>query len=206
MDKTQHINVKDKTCHIYILMTDTGTWFTRLIRLFTGSPFNHASIAFDPELTEVYSFGRKHAHIPWSGGFVREDVRGSLFRQASCAVYRLSVSRRTYQRIRRQIRTFERNGHRMKYNLLGLVGVLMNKPLQRKNAYFCTQFVATVLKNGGVALSDKPPGLMKPADIANAPGLHKLYCGSVGHYLREVQTALADHPTAPSAAIRRATA
>ncbi|USK36883.1 hypothetical protein LIS77_13090 [Cytobacillus firmus] len=57
---------------IYILLTDTGTLFTRLIKLYTKKPYNHASISIDPELKEVYSFGRKTAKNPFIGGFVKE--------------------------------------------------------------------------------------------------------------------------------------
>ena len=46
---------------IYILLTDTGTLFTNLIKLYTKKTYNHASISFDSELSEVYSFGRKTA-------------------------------------------------------------------------------------------------------------------------------------------------
>lgn len=44
---------------IYVLLTDTGTVLTKIIRSFTKDPLNHASIAFDQDLNEVYSFGRK---------------------------------------------------------------------------------------------------------------------------------------------------
>lgn len=44
---------------IWIVLTGTGTWFSRMIQYFTKAPLNHASIAFDSELCEVYSFGRK---------------------------------------------------------------------------------------------------------------------------------------------------
>ncbi|MED4476449.1 hypothetical protein [Oceanobacillus caeni] len=39
---------------VYILLTDTGTFFTKLIKLYTKKPYNHASISFDSELSEVY--------------------------------------------------------------------------------------------------------------------------------------------------------
>ena len=34
---------------VYILLTDTGTLFTKLIKLYTKKPYNHASISFDSE-------------------------------------------------------------------------------------------------------------------------------------------------------------
>ena len=59
---------------IYILLTDTGTWFSRAIKLYTGAPYNHASIALDEELNELYSFGRKVYTNPFSAGFVQEHI------------------------------------------------------------------------------------------------------------------------------------
>ena len=77
---------------IYILLTDTGTLFTKFIKLYTKKPYNHASISFDSELSEVYSFGRKTARNPFIGGFVKEDVNKGLFKEANCAVYALTVN------------------------------------------------------------------------------------------------------------------
>lgn len=45
--------------NIYIVLTGTGTAFSGLIKWFTKAELNHASIAFDRGLQEVYSFGRK---------------------------------------------------------------------------------------------------------------------------------------------------
>lgn len=46
---------------IFIVLTGTGTAFSGFIKWFTKADLNHASIAFDCELREVYSFGRKNA-------------------------------------------------------------------------------------------------------------------------------------------------
>lgn len=59
---------------IYVLLTDTGTLFTKIIRCFTNAPYNHVSIVLDEELNEIYSFGRKNLRNPFFGGFIREDV------------------------------------------------------------------------------------------------------------------------------------
>lgn len=171
---------------IYVLLTDTGTLFTRMIKLFTKAPMNHASIAFDPQLREVYSFGRKRKSNPWVGGFVMEDMTSELFEHASCVIYRVPVARGTYENIRARIREFERNKHQYTYNLLGLFGVLFNLRIRRKRAYFCTQFVASVLQEGGVRLCAKPPELTTPNDLAQAPMLQQLYRGSLRQYKNAV--------------------
>ena len=59
---------------VYILLTDTGSLLTKLIKLYTKKPYNHASISFDFELSEVYSFGRKKVENPFHGGFVKEKI------------------------------------------------------------------------------------------------------------------------------------
>lgn len=56
---------------IYIVLTDTGTLLSKAIGMYTRKDLNHASIAFDKELTEMYSFGRKQRHNPFVGGFVK---------------------------------------------------------------------------------------------------------------------------------------
>ena len=59
---------------IYIVLTDTGTLLSKAIGLYTRKDLNHASIAFDEELKEMYSFGRKQRHNPFVGGFVKENA------------------------------------------------------------------------------------------------------------------------------------
>lgn len=45
--------------NVYLLLTDTGTVFSTAIKKYTRKPYNHASLALDQQLTEVYSFARK---------------------------------------------------------------------------------------------------------------------------------------------------
>lgn len=52
---------------IYILLTRSGTLLSNLVYLFTGDPFTHASISFDPTtLQPLYSSARKNGenHVP----------------------------------------------------------------------------------------------------------------------------------------------
>jgi hypothetical protein len=167
---------------IYVLLTDTGTLFTRLIKMFTKAPYNHASLALDRELEKVYSFGRKNHRNPFSGGFVKEDLTSEMFDRATCALYCCTVNSETYEQIRKQIQEFENNEQRYKYNLIGLFGVLFNKRINRKYAYFCTQFVAAVLEENGILLSSKPSALVTPVDIEQTQALRQLYRGNLNQY------------------------
>ncbi|WP_253944966.1 hypothetical protein [Paenibacillus sp. NEAU-GSW1] len=168
---------------VYVLLTDTGTLFTKTIKLFTRDPLNHASIAFDRDLNEVYSFGRKNPHNPFFGGFVKENLRGELFEQAACALYRVRVNEASYEKMRDLIGYMDRNRDQYRYNLLGVVGLLFNIQMKREYAYFCSQFVASVFAESGVHLVNKSPLMVRPGDLENTPMLELIYQGTVQSYM-----------------------
>lgn len=150
---------------VYLLFTDTGTLFTRMIKLYTKRTYNHASIAFDDHFQEVYSFGRKKPSNPFIGGFVKEDIRNALFLNSQCAIYSFWASKEQINNMKKVIYAIEKEQERYKYNLTGLITYTFNKPSQRKNAYFCSQFVAHVLKEGAGVDFDKPTSLISPYDL-----------------------------------------
>lgn len=96
---------------VYIVLSDTGTLFTNLIKSYTRAPYNHASIAFDSELKEMYSFGRKNPRNPLHGGFVKEDVLTgtySYYPETTCVIYKLSVTDREIEKMKRILNVFIR--------------------------------------------------------------------------------------------------
>lgn len=167
---------------IYILLTDTGTLFTNLIKLYTKKPYNHASISFDSELSEVYSFGRKTARNPFICGFVKEDVDKGLFKEANCAVYALTVNEVQLQKMNGYIKEIEAQKGEYRYNLMGLLGFLFNKPIKRKKAFFCSQFVATVLKECNIIDFGKSPSLVAPNDLRKVSKCQLVYEGELKAY------------------------
>lgn len=170
---------------IYILLTNTGTLFTKSIQSYTKAPYNHASIAFDRELTEMYSFGRKNPSNPLSGGFVKEDVRTgtySKFPNTTCVIYELQVTERELEKMKRVLRFFIRTRGKYLYNLLGLFGVALNEPIEFSNSYFCSQFVAEVLQRSGIRLWDKLPALVTPDDFRGSDRLRLVYEGKLSEY------------------------
>ena len=139
---------------IYLLLTDTGSILTRTIKLFTRKKYNHISLAFDAVLEDTFSFGRKKANNPFIGGFIHEDVTSDFYSRAKCAVYALKVSEEQAKVMRAYVSSFEKDKEKYRYNLLGLVPALFNKEWERKNYYFCSHFVSSVLVKGGVMQSE----------------------------------------------------
>jgi hypothetical protein len=179
----QVVVMKQKS--VYILFTDTGTLFSKMIRLYTKKPLNHASIALNAELTELYSFGRKQPNNPFRAGFVKETLYGNLIRNGRktlCALYRCDVPLPVYKRILKTIREMEQNQDDYQYNLIGLLGVMLNRSLGSDKSYFCSQFVADLFQKSGLPLTAKPAALSKPADLERSPHLQPVFRGDLRVY------------------------
>lgn len=185
MSKKKLANTKDKS--IYIVLTQTRTYPARLIRFYTKEPYAHASIAFDEELEEMYSFARKGKRNPFRAGFIREDITSGVFgscTETNCSIYRLKVTQIQYQRVREELEIFKQNKEKYSYNFLGIVGVMMNIPIQSEHRYFCSQFVAYLLEQSGIRLSHKNCALVRPVDIRMSPQLKRIYSGTLVDYRR----------------------
>lgn len=167
---------------IYLLLTDTGSMLTRTIKLFTRKKYNHVSLAFDAELADTFSFGRKKANNPFIGGFIHEDVTSDFYSRAKCAVYELTVSEKQAAVMRGYVSSFEKDKEKYHYNLLGLLPALFNKVWDRENYYFCSHFISTVLVEGDVLQANKPVALMRPTDVLEALPFVPLYEGVLYHF------------------------
>lgn len=172
---------------IYIVLTDTGTVLTRLIKLYTKKPYNHASISFDAYLTEVYSFGRKRPHNPFIGGFVKENVRSFFFEDAGCAIYSLMATETDIANMEYYINKIEAEKNAYHYNFLGLFGVMFNKPLKREKAFFCSQFAATVLNHCEGVTFDKHFALITPNDLTRIQDITLEYEGKMEEYTSQTE-------------------
>ncbi|KGX83520.1 hypothetical protein [Pontibacillus marinus] len=170
---------------IYIVLTNTGTFLNKAIKSVTNAPYNHASIALDENLELLYSFGRKQPDNPFWAGFVREDfVKGtySWYPNSTCAILRLYISEREYEKLVRLIHVFEKNHFNYQYNFIGLLGVPIKYPVEVKASYFCSQFVSEILKRSGCSLFAKPSSLVTPDDFRYHNKLEITYEGKIYDY------------------------
>ncbi|WP_138204833.1 hypothetical protein [Haloimpatiens lingqiaonensis] len=176
---------KTKKYEVVILLTNTGTFLSKVIKQYTNEPYTHVSIGFDIELNEIYSFGRIFPHNPLIGGFIVEDrYKGlySIFTNVNCAVYTLEVDRLQYEKMKEIINKFHNDKHKYKYNFLGLFAVACNIPFKRENAYFCSQFAATVLEGSNIKIFNKKCELVTPSDFRTCKHLKLIYSGNLMNY------------------------
>ncbi|WP_410513896.1 hypothetical protein PaeBR_05600 [Paenibacillus sp. BR2-3] len=169
---------------IYIVLTGTGTAFSGMIRWFTKADLNHASIAFDSELREVYSFGRKKMNNPFVAGLIQENFVDPFYSGTDCAIYHLRVSNQEFDMMHSHVTGMMQNQERYKYHLLGLVGVLLNIKIDREDAFFCSYFVASLFEETELQPVDKPSCFVTPEDFALSLCPHKIYSGKLSYYLR----------------------
>lgn len=170
---------------IYIVLTQTKTYPARAIRFYTNEPYAHASIAFDDNLDEMYSFARRGLYNPFNAGFIREHIDKGVFGRFSstdCSIYQLRITNEQYMKLRSEIEIFNRNKDAYSYNYLGLIGAAFNIPVRSKYRYFCSQFVAYVLEKSGIYIFDKNYALIKPGDIRINPFLETIYQGKLSEY------------------------
>lgn len=136
-------------------------------------------------MKELYSFGRLRPRNPLFAGFVKEDVINGTyarFPETRCALYSLDISNLQYKRLMKELDRFKRDGEKYGYNLIGLLGVMVNYPIERKYNYFCSQFVSSLLESSGIKLIDKQTGLTSPRDFRECTDLHLVYEGKLQNY------------------------
>lgn len=68
------------TKNIYIILTRSDTFISRLIGFLTKEPFTHASIAFDDSLDRMYSFARLNPKMPLPAGLKEENIHRGFYK------------------------------------------------------------------------------------------------------------------------------
>ena len=168
---------------VYILLTRSDTWFSRLIHLATDDCYTHASIGLDGADGPFYSFARKYEHFALPAGLVEEAV-GPCVRaerqQTPCCLYALNVPAPVYEQLRCKLKGMYAKRDLYHYNLLGALSCYFNHPLSREYHYFCSQFAASLLEGCGAVELGKNPGLIRPADFCRMERFRPVYQGALG--------------------------
>ena len=169
---------------IYIVLTHTGTFLSRVIKIFTRNKYSHVSIALDENMDEMYSFGRLNPYNPFLGGFVREGINIGTFKRfknTKSQIFSLEITDEQYEKLKDILEKMCMNKQAYKFNITGLVFALFRKRLMRKNKFYCSQFVRYVMENSDIKdkhMSD----VIKPEDFKKLENLHMEYEGLLRLY------------------------
>ncbi|MGB3160649.1 MAG: hypothetical protein WBA84_05325 [Carnobacterium sp.] len=171
---------------IYLVLTDTNTLLSKTIKFYTKAEYNHASIALDSSLTDMYSFGRKRPNNPFIAGFIQEDLTREYFIRAQCNILACDVTPEQYSLLTNLIRYYEQTKNLYHYNLMGLVTLALNIDFVRDDMFFCSQFVATLLADSKIYHFQKEIHFITPQDLEVLPIFESVYTGSLYGYLATV--------------------
>ena len=186
---------------LYIFLTRSGTLLSNLVYRLTGAQYTHISLAFDEDLSTLYSSTRKNGYTMFPAGPSREYLNRGVFlmrENIPCALYALEVTDEAYIRAKRRTQHMMHHGELYRFNSLGLLLCWMHIRWQRRRHYFCSQFVSEVLEKSGAMELPKDSTLMHPNDYAQLPQLKCLYEGCLADLPQRKAMELGEVPTVVS--------
>lgn len=168
---------------IYIVLSFTGTWLSRAVRIYTGKRYSHVSIALDKDLDYMYSFGRINVNNPFWGGFVHEVQNEGVFKKfynTDSMIYSVDVNDQQYKKIKKWLKKFNASKDIYSFNMFGLIGAGLNIKISRQKKFYCAEFVKFILDNSGVDLG--LPEVVKPNDFVHVKEANIIYKGKFNEY------------------------
>lgn len=169
---------------IYVVVCQSGTAVSKIIKAFTRKPYNHVSVSGDKFLTEMYSFCRTYKHSPIPACFNKEVVgKGVLgmFNYIPCEIYEISVTYEQKKRFDELMSHFKSNREKYSYNYLGLWNIMFKILHKSDNKFVCSQFGAYVVASLGIELP-KPLELCTPEDMRHISSARLFYRGDLISY------------------------
>lgn len=171
--------------HIYIALVDTPGIFAFFIRRFLKQKYIHVVISMDAGMDEAYSFGRRNPSVPVLAGFEKEDKKKILhaFPSADYLVCEIDCTREQKENIRKRLCEDMKKRRHYHYAVLGLPFLVCNRPFYQKNFYTCSSYIARLLKDNGITVSEKHFSLVTPKDFYEYPDKRVLFEGALSELI-----------------------
>lgn len=172
---------------VYIVLSQTGTILSRILKLITRAPYNHSSIALDESLQTMYSFGRLNPYNPFIGGFVEESPSAGTFKRfknTRVMVLKAEVTPEAYADMGDLLHEMLKQKARYHYNYLGLFLAAFRIHREKKNCFYCSEFVKAMLLRMGLPGAEEIPPIVKPMHFLTLPHTC-VYVGKLQDYMPE---------------------
>lgn len=162
-------------------------------KVVTGSLYNHTSVSLTPDLEECYAFSRLPENLGDNpgGGFCREKLSYMVrkHKNARIKVDAVYVSRKTYDKMKKLIKEYEKHQADTKFDYMDFVRIILgieDNDLNDKNLV-CSVFVDHLFKSSGFDLTNgKKSNLVTPADLSMVDKNHNnivtVYSGKAVDY------------------------
>ena len=152
--------------HINIMMSRHFDLISQCVYYMTGKGYTHVSIGLEEDEDTFYSFNGLGFRIEKPIKWKEKDKR------IITEIYRLKVDEVTYLKVKKYIEEIKENQQCYKYSFLGLIMSILHIPYERKHRYFCSQFVAEVLRKSSILDKSVKPSMFLPNSFRN---LFKVY-------------------------------
>ncbi len=173
------------TKKVYIVLTQTGTILSKIIKACTGAEYQHASISLNESLTQMYSFGRIFASNPFYGGYVKESPNYGTFKRfykTKALVLEFNIDESSYLKMKNYLEEMYLKRKEFSYNYLGLIGALFKKKRAKPNKFYCSEFVNYIFLKYKVYDGKILPDIVKPIDFFNAFKNKTVFKGLLSSY------------------------
>lgn len=143
--------------------------------LWTRFRYTHASIGLmEEDKNTFYSFANTGFRVEKLTRYIRPD-----WKPLPCQLYEIPVSEDAYERIQAILQSFVERKPNLQYSKLGVLMVMLQIPHKWKNRYFCSQFVAEVLREARAVPLKKDPSLYVPKDFIYLPQKELVFQGTL---------------------------
>lgn len=170
---------------IYLVLSQSGSWLSRLLKYVTKAEYNHISISLDESMHYMYSFSRRNAYNPIWGGFMMESpFFGSMrrFRNTTAIIMRVPVSDVQYQALSNFLKQMYAEKEKYHYNIPGLILASFGIVYHPKNWYYCSEFVRDALNKFQIVDASRFNPITIPEDFLQLEKIEIIYIGNLREY------------------------
>ena len=174
-----------KTEEIFIVISQTGTLLSRILKGITRKSYNHASITPYNDLHVMYSFGRLNPYNPFWAGFVTESASFGTFKRFSeteVMVISVKIEEENYKKMCETLETMLKDPKNYHYNYFGLWLAAFDIVVSAENRYYCSEFVREFLKQHSVEGSEDLNAIIHPMHFLALPNATTVYQGKLKDY------------------------
>ncbi len=170
----QEHKADESTKKVSILLTRFPDAGSRFVSFLTRYHYTHASIGLNEDQNTYYSFVNKGFRVEKVTRYIRPN-----WEPIPCQLYEIPVSDETYLHIKELLNSFTERKHSLQYTKFGVFLSLCRIRHKMENQYFCSQFVAEILKETRAAQLKKDPSLCLPKDLSRLSANTLIFQGTL---------------------------
>ena len=164
---------------VYIILDKGKKFYSDWISHFTNSEYTHASIGFDADMSQNYTY--------LANGFSNETI--DSYGDDDITVYTFFVSKEVSNKLKTSVQDFKDNAKKSVYDFRRMFDYLVDNTKRKTSKYaqVCSTFVDNILRSAGIGITKITRGIVSPKDIhdsmkENKGKIYKVYDGPAKKY------------------------